>query len=142
MIVLPIRNQRRFLLLDVTLGRSLSACHPQRQRALVPPLLVVHDRRGYTISPALLWLEPALNRIGRRFHRALLRILLFLPPLTTLIHPVQQYRAHLDLAAGYGLAIQIGHYRLHDQRLTRLDERARAPYPNIKLCRMDEQRCR
>src|SRR5262249_56248860 len=90
-IVLPVGNQRRFLLLDITLGRSLSACHPQRQRALVPPLLVVHNRRGYTISPALLWLEPALNRVGPRLHRTLLRVFLFLCPLAFLEAPVQQH---------------------------------------------------
>jgi hypothetical protein len=73
-------------------------------------------------------------------HNTFLRVLLGLFPLALLKGPGHLHGAHFDLAVGNGLAIQVGHDGLHNQRLTRLHKSARAAQTHVQGGGMHQQR--
>ena len=131
-LVLPlVGDQHRLLLLHLVDRGPLPTAHPASDLGQVGATLLVLDGSGDTVGTALRRLKGAAHRLVGRERSAYLLVRFLLLPGAFDEHPTQAHRSHLDSAARYRLAVQVGDDSVHDDGLASLDKGAPAAQAHV-----------
>ena len=141
-VVLLVRNQLRFLTLDLGARTTSAATDPAGQLGAVSAAVLIRDNTADPVAATDLSVEGTVHRLGARRLSARLAFGHNFDPFAFDSLPDQELSDNIEVDAQNWGTVDIGHDCRHVERFAAAHERLVAGEADIVLARMHEQACR